>query len=90
MNQTNITPQDNPWTVYILQCGDGSLYTGITTNMERRLQEHTDGKGAKYTRGRAPLKVIYTEIHPSKSTAAQREYHIKSLDRAAKLKIASQ
>ena len=75
------------WQLYILQCGDGSLYTGITTNIEKRLAAHESGKGAKYTRGRAPLKLVYTEKLGSKSKAAIREAEIKSLERAEKLKL---
>lgn len=63
-----------------MECGDGTLYTGITTDLPRRLQTHANGKGAKYTRGRGPFSIVYTEIHPTKSQALQREAHIKQLD----------
>lgn len=73
--------------VYILQCGDNTLYTGITTDVERRLKEHQNGVGAKYTRGRSPLRVVYREACPDKSSALRREYAIKQLPRAKKLEL---
>ncbi len=76
-----------PWIVYILQCADGTLYTGITTDLDARLIKHTNGTGAKYTRGRAPFKVIFTESHPSKSAASTREAAIKRLSKQEKLKL---
>ena len=72
------------WTVYILECADGSLYTGITTDMERRLAMHVNGTGAKYTRGRWPFKVRYTQSHDNKSSALKREAEIKALSREQK------
>lgn len=75
------------WTLYILHCGDGSLYTGITNDMERRLEAHISGTGAKYTRGRGPLKLVYTENHSDRSAASKREYAIKALSRAQKLSL---
>jgi putative endonuclease len=76
-----------PWFVYILECADRTLYTGITNNLEKRIKAHTDGKGAKYTRGRGPLILRYTENHPTKGFALQREAVIKSLGRTQKLKL---
>lgn len=73
------------WTVYILECTDKTLYTGITNNMEERLKKHANGTGAKYTRGRGPYKVFYTELHRSKSRALKREARIKALSRKQKL-----
>jgi tRNA (guanine37-N1)-methyltransferase len=70
--------------VYILRCGDGSLYTGWTTNLLRRLSTHESGAGAKYTRGRGPLELAYSEVYPTKSEALQREAEIKALPRARK------
>lgn len=67
------------WYVYILRCGDGSLYTGITNDVQARLAAHRSGKGAKYTRGRGPLELVYTERCPDKSTALKRELAIKAL-----------
>ena len=72
------------WTVYILECGDGTLYTGITDDLERRLKAHAQGKGAKYTRGRGPLKLRYREELPDKGAALKREYAIKQLSKAEK------
>ena len=75
------------WIVYILECSDNSLYTGITNEMERRLEEHRTGRGAKYTKHRKPLRVRYTEYHGTKSAALKREAAIKSLDRSEKLAL---
>ena len=75
------------WFVYILRCGDGSLYTGITDDVNRRLEAHRSGKGAKYTRGRGPLELVYQEELPDKSAALKREFAIKQLTRAEKLKL---
>lgn len=75
------------WKVYILRCGDGSLYTGISTDVQRRLAEHRSGKGAKYTRSRGPLELVYQEQCPDKSTALKRELEIKALSRTEKLKL---
>ena len=75
------------WVVYILRCGDDSLYTGITDNLEKRLKAHESGKGAKYTRGRGPLSVVYTEEHPDRAAASRREWEIKKLTRDQKLAL---
>ena len=72
------------WNVYILRCGDGTLYTGIAVDVQQRLQMHKDGKGAKYTRGRGPLELIYTESCGSHSDALKRELAIKALTRSEK------
>lgn len=72
------------WKLYILRCGDGSLYTGITTDVERRLEAHRCGKGAKYTRGRGPLELVYTEDCDDHSAALRRELEIKALPREEK------
>ena len=74
------------WYVYIIRCRDGSLYTGITNDVQARFHAHQKGKGAKYTRGRGPLELVYTEICADKSEASKRECFIKSLPRAKKLK----
>ena len=74
----------NTWKLYILRCADGSLYTGITTDVQRRLEEHRSGKGAKYTRGRTPLELVYRETCGSHSDALKREAEIKKLSRQAK------
>lgn len=75
------------WCVYILRCADGTLYTGITDNLEKRLAAHRSGKGAKYTRGRAPLQTVYQEMRESKSDALRRECEIKRLTRRQKLAL---
>lgn len=78
---------EGKWTVYILRCGDGTLYTGITNDMDARLAAHRCGKGAKYTRGRGPLELAYTEVLDTKSLALKREHGIKSLSREQKLAL---
>lgn len=75
------------WYVYMLRCGDSTLYTGITDDVERRLAAHRTGKGAKYTRGRGPLELVYQEQVPDKSAALRREYQIKRLTRQEKEKL---
>ncbi len=77
--------EDN-WTVYIVRCSDNSLYTGITTDIEKRIGEHNSGNkaGAKYTRSRGPVKLVYTEQTDSRSHAAKRESEIKKMDKKSK------
>ena len=77
----------NTWKLYILRCADGSLYTGITTDVEKRLEAHRSGKGAKYTRGRGPLELVYSEECGDHSTALKREHEIKRLSRQEKEKL---
>lgn len=80
---------DNLWYVYIVHCRDGTLYTGIAKNLERRLGEHnSDWGGAKYTRSRRPVELIYSEPASSRSAAAKREYQIKKMSPAQKRAIA--
>ena len=78
------------WYLYILRCGDGTLYTGITTDVEKRLEAHRSGKGAKYTRGRAPLELVYREECGSHSDALKRESAVKKLTRIQKEAIIAQ
>jgi putative endonuclease len=73
--------------VYILECGDGSLYTGWTTDPQRRLKQHNSGKGAKCTRARLPVVLRYLESYDSRAEAMQREYSIKRLPREEKMKL---
>lgn len=73
-----------PWYVYILRCADGSLYTGITNNVERRLETHRSGKGARFTRTRLPVEPVYRESCVSRAAALIREYAIKSFSRPQK------
>ena len=75
------------WVVYILECSDNSLYTGITTNLARRITEHEQGNGARYTRGRGPLNLKYMEYCNNRAEASRREVSIKSLSRAKKLEL---
>ena len=75
------------WVVYMLECKDGSLYTGITDNIERRLAMHRSGKGAKYTRGRGPLTLRYVEKCEDHSQALKREFVIKMLSRKKKIAL---
>ena len=75
---------ENNWHLYILRCGDGSLYTGITTHVEKRLEAHSSGRGAKYTRGRGPLRLVYREECGTHSQALKREWAIKALSRREK------
>jgi putative endonuclease len=72
------------WIVYILQCADGTLYTGITNDIEHRIAKHVAGKGAKYTRGRGPYKLLFSETCSTKSRALRRETEIKALTKAEK------
>ena len=76
------------WAVYIVKCADGTLYTGITKDLMRRVEEHNDGLGAKYTSSRRPVSLIYSETQPDRSNAARREYAIKCLTRREKLELA--
>lgn len=76
-----------PYYLYILRCGDGTLYTGIAADVDRRLAVHQSGKGAKYTRGRGPLEVVYQEECADKSAALRREVAVKKLSRAEKLAL---
>ena len=77
--------KNTPWFVYLLRCRDQTLYTGITTNLEQRTQEHNHSdKGAKYTRGRRPVQLVYYEQLASRSLAARREYQIKAFTRPQK------
>lgn len=75
------------WTVYILRCGDGTLYTGCTNDLPRRLKAHQCGKGAKYTRSRPPVALAYQEPAEDKSAALRRERAIKALTRQEKLAL---
>ena len=76
------------WYVYIIKASDDSLYTGVTTDVQRRFNEHCSGdKGARYFRGRKPLEVVYTETHPDRGSALRREAVIKKLTRVGKLEL---
>ena len=73
--------------VYMIRCKDGSLYTGWTNNLEKRFKNHCKGKGAKYTRGRGPLELVYYEVFEDKREAMRREYEIKQLKKSEKEKL---
>ena len=75
---------ESNWYLYILRCGDGTLYTGITTDVQKRLEAHRCGRGAKYTRGRQPLELAYREACESHSQALRRELEVKKLTRQGK------
>ena len=75
---------EDKWELYILLCGDGTLYTGIARDADKRLRMHESGKGAKYTRGRGPLRLVYRESCENHTQALQREFEVKKLTRAQK------
>ena len=75
------------WLVYIIECSDGSLYTGITNDLDRRITAHNDGRGAKYTKSRRPVRLRYSEPAADRKNASQREYAIKSLRKAEKMRL---
>lgn len=75
---------------YILRCGDGSLYTGWTNDLEKRLAAHSSGKGGRYTRSRLPVELVYHEVFETKEEAMSREWHIKKLSREEKLRLISE
>jgi predicted GIY-YIG superfamily endonuclease len=78
---------DGIWYVYLLRCADGSLYTGITTDIQRRCRQHNNGSASRYTRSRRPTKLVWQEAHPSRSSALQREATIKAMTRRDKLAL---
>tara|TARA_B110000858_G_C17767901_1_gene457982 strand:+ start:1440 stop:1742 length:303 start_codon:yes stop_codon:yes gene_type:complete len=83
-----VTETKKNWYVYMIKCSDKSLYTGITTDLDRRFQQHFRGKGgAKYFQGRRPEKIVYTESGHDRSSASVREAEIKSLSRGKKILI---
>ncbi|PIU83557.1 MAG: endonuclease, partial [Elusimicrobia bacterium CG06_land_8_20_14_3_00_38_11] len=76
-----------PYYVYILKCSDDTLYTGTTTNLKRRIDEHNKGNGARYTSNKTPVKCVYSEKQPDRSSALKREIEIKNLTREQKLTL---
>ncbi|HVL47931.1 MAG TPA: GIY-YIG nuclease family protein [Candidatus Thermoplasmatota archaeon] len=76
------------WTVYLLRCRDGTLYCGVATDVEKRVAAHAAGKGARYTRGRGPFEVVWTEPHATRGAALAREAAVKRLPRRSKLALA--
>lgn len=75
------------WWVYILECSDGTLYTGCTNNLERRIKQHNEGKGARYTKIRRPVKMVFSIELGNKTSAFKEEYRIKQLKRVDKIKL---
>jgi putative endonuclease len=82
-----MTTARSPHYVYVLRCDDDTLYTGYSTDVERRVREHDAGDGAKYTRGRTPVELVHVEAYDSRSAAMSREYEIKQLSRAGKERL---
>ncbi len=79
-----INPPESPWYVYIVRCRNGMLYTGVTANLDQRINDHNRGKGSKYTASRRPVRLIYSEPHPDRSSAQRREAQIKGWTRQKK------
>lgn len=77
------------WFCYLLECADGTLYTGITNDLDKRLAAHNGGIASKYTRSRLPVRLAYAEPHPDRASASRREAALKKLDRTAKLALAT-
>jgi putative endonuclease len=78
------------WFVYIVLCADGTFYTGATNNLDARVKKHNSGSGAKYTRSRLPVRLVYSETASDKSAALKREYAIKRMTRAQKAALISE
>ena len=87
METTSLEKNLHNWFVYILRCADNSLYTGLTNDLDQRLEKHNLGKGAKYTRSRLPVEIVYSEKLASKSDALKRECQIKKMKRAEKMQL---
>lgn len=81
------TQNSDDWHVYLLRCADGSLYTGVAKDLKQRLTKHNAGKGAKYTRGRCPVTLVWSQSAESHGEALRQEILIKKLKRAAKLRL---
>lgn len=89
MKRTATPSTSRDWTVYVIRCRDRSLYTGITTDLDRRLRQHNAGRASRYTRSRLPVKLVHREAQPDQSTALKRELAIKKMSRAQKLAMIS-
>jgi predicted GIY-YIG superfamily endonuclease len=85
--KTTKQPASDVWFVYVLRCADGSLYTGITKDVDRRCRQHNAGTASRYTRSRRPTCLVYQEAHPNRSAALKREAAIKSLSRREKMAL---
>jgi putative endonuclease len=77
------------WFCYVLECADGTFYTGITRSLERRLSMHNRGRASRYTRGRLPVRLLYAERHRDRSSASRREIEVKRMSRAQKRVLGS-
>ncbi len=86
-NSRSQIPNSNLWYAYIVLCNDRTLYTGIAKDLEKRIESHNAGNGAKYTRSRRPVRLVYLEEFFSRSEAAKREYQLKQMDKAGKQKL---
>jgi len=83
-----MTQRDSHWFLYVVKCADGTLYCGVTTDVVRRLKEHnTSSRGAKYTRSRRPVALLYKEPHSSRSAAQSAEFQFKKLSRSEKMRL---
>lgn len=82
-----MSADDSGWFVYILRCGDGSLYTGIARNLEERIESHNRGEGGRYTRSHLPVELVYSETAGDHSIALRRELAIKGMSRDSKLAL---
>lgn len=82
--------EKKPWYLYLLECNDGSVYTGITVDVAKRYQAHCNGSGARYTRSHPPVRLLGFECHPDRSTASKAEFRIKRLSATEKRLYASQ
>jgi putative endonuclease len=80
-------PSDNIWFLYILECGDSSLYTGITNRLAIRIEAHKAGTGARYTRSHLPVKLVYVEECEDRSSASKREWAVKKMSKSQKLEL---
>ncbi len=89
MKERDTTPvsPEKAWSLYILRCSDGTLYTGVTNNLERRIGQHNAGTASKYTRVRRPVSLVYHELCGSRTAALVRECQVKELPRKAKLRL---
>ncbi len=90
ITEISLVPDTKQWFVYMLECADGSLYTGVSNDLAKRVETHNAGKGAKYTRSRLPVKLVYSEIAPDKGEALKKEIKMKQLSRVDKLNLINQ
>lgn len=87
ITEISLVPDTKQWFVYMLECADGSLYTGVSNDLAKRVDIHNAGKGAKYTRSRLPVKLVYSETAPDKGEALKKEIKMKQLSRVEKLAL---